>query len=404
MKQYNEHPYKRNYALVHLDAVEENFDLMKAALPEDMAICAVVKADAYGHGAPAIAWALRDRAAMFAVATVEEGILLRRHGVSKDILVLGVSPEGSYLDLVRYGLMPSIFTRKQAAQLQAKAEWLGIPVRFHLALDTGMGRIGIETEKPDALELAFAICRDFPLLRADGIFTHFATADMPDTSFATEQLQRFTRFVDALQAQGLSFRLRHCANSAGILEHIGMTFNMVRAGIALYGVYPSADCCHELPLRAALELKARVSHIKTVSAGQGISYGHMFVTERETQVATIPIGYADGYPRALSNLASVLLQGRLCRILGRVCMDQLMIDVSGMTVHEGDEVTLFGTDGGQQLSLEALEALGGCFPYEVMCVLNKRVPRVYLYRDKIIGMQDNHAERFTDFEASTEEV
>lgn len=397
MKRYEKHPYDRVYAVVHLDHIRYNVKQMRDSIPKETGLCGVVKTDAYGHGAAPVAKAMDEYVMMYAVATVDEGIILRRHGITKPILVLGVTPPSRYMDLLKNGIMPTIFTCEQAEQLEEKAEWLGFPIQVHLAVDTGMGRIGIDCEAEGAVQMACKIAAQ-PLLSVSGMFTHFATADEADKSFTWKQLDRFTAFAQALEEAGLQIPVRHCGNSAAIVEGIGTNWDMMRAGISIYGIYPSGDVSRErVHLQPAMELKACVSHVKTVAPGTHISYGATFTAEQEMQVATIPVGYGDGYPRALSNHGWVLIQGRKCPILGRVCMDQFMVDVSGMQVQAGEIATLLGQDGNEEITLADFEAAGGCFSYEVLCGIGKRVPRVYMDEEGICGLQDWNKEIYEDF-------
>lgn len=396
MKQYRNNPYDRVYALIWLDRIRHNMQEMRRVIPKETQLCGVVKADAYGHGAPAVAKAIDAFVALYAVATVDEGILLRKHGVTKPILVLGVTPDRRVQDLLRFGIMPTIFTEAQAKVLAEQAEWTGVPVPVHFAVDTGMGRIGFAAESEEALEEAVRIAQ-LPMIRVDGIFTHFATADEADKTMTMQQLARFTAFTEALEQKGVHPRVKHCANSAGIVEGIGQNFDLMRAGITLYGVYPSEEVRHDtLSLQPAMELKAKVSFVKVVEKGATISYGADFCAPSKMEVATIPVGYADGYPRALSGKGAVLLHGKRCPILGRVCMDQFMVDVSGLGVQVGDEATLLGRDGAAELTLQDFEA-AGCFSYEVLCNIGKRVPRVYMDEGAIVGLKDDNDEMYADF-------
>lgn len=387
--------YERTYAVIDLSAIRGNVESAKASLPAGMQFCAILKCDGYGHGAPPIARELEDLVDMFGVATIAEGYALRRNGIRKPILDLGVAPARSYRLMLEQNIMPSVFTLEQAREISALAGSMGCAASYMIPLDTGMGRIGIQTEEPDALSLALEIVR-FPNMKLSGVFTHFASADECDKSFAELQLQRFTDFTDRMEAAGVSIPIRHAANSAGIVEQIGTGLTMVRDGICLYGLLPSAEVDQKrLVLTPALSWKAKLTHVKTVPAGTPISYGSSFVTEKETEIATIPVGYGDGFPRALSNRADVLIRGRRCRILGRVCMDQFMVDVSGLFAEVGDIVTLLGTDGTERIDLYEWADFG-LFPYEVLCNIGKRVPRVYVRDGAWIGNKDIFRELYPD--------
>jgi alanine racemase len=389
--------YDRTYAIVDLGRVVENLRLCKEKLRKGMAVCAVVKMDAYGHGIVEVAKAIEDECAMFGVATVEEAITLRKAGIEGDILILGVIPESQYALLYEYRIMPSLFTLKQLKKLEELGKKNNTNLAVHIALDTGMGRIGIQTEEKGALKIAEQILAS-PYIEVKGIFSHFASCDEQDKSYARKQEQRFKNYLEKLKERGFTIPLCHIANSAGILEDIGTEYNMVRDGIVLYGVYPSKEVLHELPIKMALSWKAKISHIKTVPAGEGISYGSTFVTEKEMKIATIPVGYGDGYPRILSGKATVLVSGKKCPILGRVCMDQFMVDITGVEAELFQEVTLLGEEGGEEISLYDWEELG-VFPYEFLCGLGNRVPRVYYRGKEWIGTynpQDNlHLHEFS---------
>lgn len=375
--------YDRTYAIVNLDRMKENLRLSKAKLREGIQFCAVIKMDAYGHGMVEVAKALAEDCTLFGVATIEEAITLRKAGIQENILVLGVVPESQYSSLFQYHVMPSLFTAEQCAKLeeQGKKEQAVLPV--HIALDTGMGRIGIQVEKEDALSIAETIF-SANHLEVAGIFSHFASCDEADKRYTMMQKARFHHFLEQLKERGYTVPLCHISNSAGILEDIGTEYNMVRDGIVLYGIYPSKEVRQELPIKMALSWKAKISHIKEVPAGEGISYGSTFVTKRLTRVATIPVGYGDGYPRILSGKASVLVSGVRCPILGRVCMDQFMVDVTGVQAKLFQEVTLLGEEGEEEISLYEWEKYG-VFPYEFFCGLGNRVPRVYYKEGKWIG-------------------
>ena len=389
--------YDRTYAIVDLGRIVENLHLCKGKLRKGTAVCAVVKMDAYGHGIVEVAKAIEEDCAMFGVATVEEAITLRKSGIEGDILILGVIPESQYALLYDYRIMPSLFTIEQLNKLEALGKVQKKSLEVHLALDTGMGRIGIQTEETGSLEIAERILSS-PYIDVKGVFSHFASCDEKDKTYAKKQERRFKTFIGKLKERGYSIPLCHISNSAGILEDFGTEYNMVRDGIALYGVYPSREVRHELPIKMALSWKAKISHIKIVPAGEGISYGSTFVTEREMKIATIPVGYGDGYPRILSGKASVLVSGKKCPILGRVCMDQFMVDITGVEAKLFQEVTLLGEEGQEAISLYDWEDMG-VFPYEFLCGLGNRVPRVYYRGEKWVGTynpQDNlHLHEFS---------
>lgn len=388
--------YGRTYAVVDLSTIRKNVENARSVLPAGVQLCAILKCDGYGHGAPPVAKSIEDLVDLFGVATIAEGHALRRNGIWKPILDLGVAPSRSYKLMLDQDIMPSVFTVEQAREISELAGKMEITASFMMPLDTGMGRIGIQTEEAGALELAREIV-SLPNLQLEGVFTHFASADEADKSFAELQLKRFLNFTGAMEASGIAIPIKHVSNSAGIVEGIGTELDMVRDGICLYGLLPSQEVRKErLAIKPALSWKAKLTHVKKVPAGTPVSYGSTFVSEREMQIATIPVGYGDGFPRLLSNQAEVLIQGRRCRILGRVCMDQFMVDVSGMDVKPGELVTLLGSDGEEEITLYEWEKYG-VFPYEALCNIGKRVPRVYIRNGKLVGKKDIFREVYPDF-------
>ena len=386
--------YDRTYAIVDLDRIRENLRLCKERLRIGTAFCAVIKMDAYGHGMVEVAKAIEEECALFGVATIEEAITLRKAGIEKNILVLGVVPESQYESLFDYRVMPSLFTMRQVEKIEKIAKKRKTKLAGHIALDTGMGRIGIQVEEEEALEIALSILRS-PFIDVEGIFSHFASCDEVDKAYTLKQQKRFHNFLESLKKEGYTIPLCHISNSAGILEDIGTEYNMVRDGIALYGIYPSSEVRKDLPIKMALSWKAKISHIKTVPKGEGISYGSAFVTDKEMRVATIPVGYGDGYPRILSGKAEVIVSGKKCPVLGRICMDQFMVDVSDVDVALFQEVTLLGEEGEETIRLYDWEKFG-VFPYEFLCGLGNRVPRVYYSGKKWIGTFDPQSNLHVD--------
>ena len=338
-------PYNRVYATVNLDAVADNMKEMAGNLPSGTGMIGVVKADGYGHGSVPVAMAVDPYVRGFAVATVEEGVILRRHGVGKMILVLGVTHPDQYGELIRYQIRPTVFTLRQAERLSELACREGVRAKLHLAVDTGMSRIGMEPDEASA-DMVLSMSR-LPGIEIEGMFTHFARADERDKESARAQLAAYLNFSEMLERRGIEIPLKHCSNSAGIVEGLSSnSLDLVRAGISIYGLYPSDEVDREtVHLTPAMELKSRISYIKTIRPGTPVSYGGTFVAGRPTRIATIPVGYGDGYPRSLSSRGSVLIRGRRAPILGRVCMDQFMVDVTDIPeAEEEDEVTLIGRD------------------------------------------------------------
>ena len=391
-------PYNRVYATVNLDAVAANMKEMAGNLPSGTGMIGVVTADGYGHGSVPVAMAVDPYVRGFAVATVEEGVILRRHGIGKMILVLGVTHPDQYGELIRYQIRPTVFTLRQAERLSELACREGVRAKLHLAVDTGMSRIGMEPDETSA-EMVLSMSR-LPGIEIEGMFTHFARADERDKESARAQLAAYLNFSELLKSRGIEIPLKHCSNSAGIVEGLpSNSLDLVRAGISIYGLYPSDEVDREtVHLTPVMELKSRISYIKTIRPGTPVSYGGTFVARRPTRIATIPVGYGDGYPRSLSSRGSVLIRGRRAPILGRVCMDQFMVDVTDIPeAEEEDVVTLIGRDGGDQISVEELARLGGGFHYELICDLGKRVPRVYLRGGRIAGTKDYFQDVYEGF-------
>lgn len=389
--------YTRVYAPVDLDAVVYNMESMRRNISPDCGMIGVVKTDGYGHGAVPVAKAMAPYVKGYAVATVDEALNLRRHSIEKPILVLGVTHKSRYGDLIRQDIRPAIFTMEQAEPLSELAVQAGKTVNIHLAVDTGMGRIGMVPDE-DGARLAVRIA-SLPGIRVEGMFTHFAKADEADKKAAECQLEKYLHFVELLKVRNLEIPVKHCSNSAGIIDLPGANLNMVRAGISIYGMYPSDEVDKTaVSLRPVMGLKSFVTYVKTLEPGQPISYGGTFVTEVPTRVATIPVGYGDGYPRNLSGKGYVLIHGKKAPILGRVCMDQFMVDVTNIPGVDVDtEVTLIGKDGKEQILAEDLSALCGRFHYELVCDIGKRVPRVYYRYGEIVGTKDYFDDSYSDF-------
>ncbi|MCR4908285.1 MAG: alanine racemase [Lachnospiraceae bacterium] len=373
----------RVYAAVNLDILSENIRAIRSTAGERSKLIAVVKADAYGHGAGSIAtWLERDSSVGgFAVATVEEALELRKYGVRKPIILLGYTFPDSYEAIVREELRPAVFKADQARGLSDEALRQGKRVKLHLAVDTGMSRIGVKPGK-ESLPLVQGIA-SLPNVEMEGVFTHFYRADETaeeSVGVTGEQFRRFTDFISICEEGGVSFGYCHCANSAAIMVHPSTHMDMVRAGIILYGLSPSGEVGIErIGVRPILEMKSHIVYIKYIDPGTEVSYGGTYTAREVRRVATIPVGYGDGYPRSLSNKGWVLIHGKRSPIIGRICMDQFMVDVTDIPdVSEYDEVTLIGRDGKETLSMEMLGDLSGRFNYELACCFTNRVPRVYL--------------------------
>jgi len=371
--------YGRVWAEIDLDAIAENYQAMRDHICEETKMIAVVKTDGYGHGAVPVSKLLEplDYVWGFAVATAEEAYELRESGIIKPILILGYTFAEDYERLTKEKIRPAVFKYDMAEKMSETALAAGRKLSIHLALDTGMTRIGFADTEESVQEILKI--RALPGIEIEGMFTHFARADEVDKSHAWEQARRYIHFSERLEKAGVSIPLKHCSNSAAILEMPEVNMNLVRPGITGYGIYPSDEVSREsLSLRAAMSLKSHIVYIKEVGAGVPVSYGGTFVTKRKTRIATIPVGYGDGYPRSLSNKGWVLIRGKKAPILGRVCMDQFMVDVTEIPeAEELDEAVLMGESEGSFLGVDELGQLSGRFPYEFVCDIGKRVPRVY---------------------------
>lgn len=372
--------HSRIQAEIDLDAMTYNLEHIKKNLKPGTKIIAVLKADGYGHGAVPLGRRIQQDSEVWgiAVATVEEGVELREAGITKPILILGYTYQEDYQKIVDMDFRPAVFKKSMAQELSKAAVRAGKTLKIHIKIDTGMTRIGyrnVETDVPEILEIS-----RLAGIEVEGIFTHFARADEPDTTPARIQYEKFQEFLHALEEEGLSIPMKHCSNSAGIIRMQEANLDAVRAGIILYGLYPSPEVEQEpVPLKPLMSLRSHIAYIKTVEPGVEISYGGIFTTTRKTRVATIPVGYADGYARGLSNKGSVLIRGKRAPILGRVCMDQFMVDVTDIPeARELDQVTLLGKDQEDCITMEELGNLSGRFNYEFACCISKRVPRVYL--------------------------
>lgn len=383
--------YKRVFAKVNLNHLEFNMDGMHALVGDKSCFFAVIKTDAYGHGAVQAARVLekKDYIYGYAVATAEEAVELRKHGYKKPILVLGYTFPESFDAMISNDIMPTVFREDSIKLLSEAAKRIGKTCKVHVKVDTGMGRIGIV---PDESGIEFI--RKLRLaegLEVDGVFTHFARADETDKSCAMKQLAVFQSFVSRVE-DTLKFTIpyKHCANSAGIMELPDAYLELVRAGISMYGLWPSEEMRTDtVELKPVLSLYSHVVFIKDVECGTAISYGGTFVADKAMRVATIPVGYGDGYPRGLSNKGYVLIRGRKAPILGRVCMDQFMVDVTHIPEASTDDlVTLIGVDEEEGITMEELGALSGRFNYELACDLGKRIPRIYTYNDEVVDIKD----------------
>ena len=370
--------YLRCYVEISLEAIGHNIREVKKRLPEGVKLLGVVKANAYGHGAVPVASYLENQVDYFATATIEEAVELRENGISAPILILGYVSPSQYCDLVEYDITQTIDSYAQALALEKEAARQNRKAKAHLAVDTGMTRIGFQVTEHDA-DVAAKIAV-LPHIELEGMFTHFSCADQEDKTYCSMQMEKYDKMTALLAERGVTIPLRHICNSAGIMEFDDHRFEMVRSGIITYGIYPSEEVKKErLDLIPALSWKSHVIHVKEVGPGIGVSYGATYVTEKPmTRIATVSAGYADGYPRALSNQGCVLIHGKKAPIIGRICMDQMMVDVTDIPdVQVEDVVTLVGTDGDETITIEEIANPAARFDYEMLCDISSRVTRVY---------------------------
>ena len=373
--------FDNTYVKIDLDAIAGNMQAIQNLTGTP--VMAVVKADAYGHGAIQVARLLENTCAFFGVSSMLEALELRQAGLHNPILILGHTPVAAFATAVQENVRPAIFHYEDAVALSDEAVRQGKTAAFHFAVDTGMSRIGFQATEKDA-ELCAEIVK-LPGLYAEGLFSHFATADCADLEKSRQQAARFEAFREMLRQRGVEIPLCHMNNSAGLMN-FQSHYQMVRAGIVLYGMYPSSEVpTGVLPLCPALTWHSRVTHVKTLEPGREISYGGTYVTDRPTRVATIPVGYADGYRRSLSGKFYVLIRGRRAPILGRICMDQMMVDVTDIPgVCAGDSVVLIGRDKEQSITVETMARAADSFNYELACDFSRRVPRRYIQNGKTV--------------------
>ena len=369
--------YLRAYAEVDLAAIGHNIAGVRKNVGRDVKICAVIKADAYGHGAVAVGRYLENAVEYFAVATVDEAIELREAGIRLPIIILSYVSPSRYDEVVKYDVTQTVYSLETAELLAKAAQAQGKTAKAHVALDTGMSRIGfmINEQSADDIQKISLL----PHLELEGMFTHFSCADMYDKAYSKMQMENYDRMCDMLDERKVVIPIKHICNSAGIMEFDSHRFQMVRSGIITYGLYPSEEVDKKaLDLRPAMSFRSHVVNVHTVPAGVGVSYGATFVTKEPTRIATVSVGYADGYPRALSNKGRVLIHGQFAPVLGRVCMDQIMVDISHIdNVQIADVVTLFGRDGDNFIPVEEPADMSASFNYEFVCSLSRRVTRVY---------------------------
>lgn len=376
------------WAEVYLDNIVHNIREIRRITDKKARVMAVVKADGYGHGAVEVARkVLGNGAERLAVAILDEGLQLRRAGITAHILILGYTPEGQVETAIEHDLALTVYTMEGAEAVSRVAADKGTKAKIHIKLDTGMGRLGFLPEEKSISDIVKIF--HLPDIIVEGIFTHFATADEKDKTYTREQFERYMWVCSRLEEEGITLPIRHVANSAAIIDFPEMHLDMVRAGLILYGMYPSEDVNRaRLSLKPAMALKTRVAHVKKLPPGCSISYGATFTTTRDSIIATLPLGYADGYTRLLSNKGEVLIKGCKAPIVGRVCMDQCMIDVTQIEgVGVGDEVVLFGQQQGSVISAEDVAGQIGTINYEIVCMVGKRVPRLYFEGGKPVSVR-----------------
>ena len=381
---------KRTWSEINLDAIEHNFLQIKNMIKSTCKIMSVVKADAYGHGAEMVARRLDKMGTdWFAVSNLEEALQLRQCGIKKPILILGYTPPEHIAAVVYNDFTQTIFSEEYAFLLSEEALKLNLTVKVHIKIDTGMSRLGFvyqdKIKDNEIVEDIINTC-NIKNFNIDGIYTHFSCADMPgEDDFTLQQYNLFSDLIKKLEKRGINFNIKHCSNSAATLRFKEMNLDMVRPGIILYGLYPSEDLKGIGSFIPAMQLKSVVSMLKNIDENVSVSYGKTFTTKNKTKLATVPIGYADGYPRLMSNKGEMIVKGQKVKVVGRVCMDQTVVDVTNVDkIKEDDIITVFGVDNKESISAEEISEVSGTINYETVCLIGKRVPRVYFRKNKII--------------------
>ncbi len=376
------------WAEVNLDHIAHNMSEVRRVTKKEVLVTAVIKADAYGHGAVEIGQTLLDNGAdRFAVATLSEAIQLRKYYKDTPILVLGYTPNSSAESVIENNLIQTLYSYEQAEAFNEVAKSCDKTVVLHIKVDTGMHRLGFAANQESVEEIKKITT--LSNVEVEGIFTHFAVADEVDKSYTLNQVKLYNKVIDGLESKNIHIPIKHVSNSATIIDLPEFNYNMVRAGIMIYGLYPSADVKKQnVELREAMSLKAELSHVKELEDGMGVSYGLHYKTNGPTRIGTLPIGYADGFTRLYSFKAKGLINGEKKPIVGRICMDQCMIELNGIEAKRGDVVTLFGRDGSSQISIDDVADYVGTINYEVVCMIDKRVPRVYTKGSKVVKVRD----------------
>ncbi|MBR5517658.1 MAG: alanine racemase [Clostridia bacterium] len=378
----------RTWCDVSLDNLKHNIEQIKGKLSPNVKLCGIVKANAYGHGVEEIVYNLVQQGVDYlAVAFIDEAVEIRLCGFNQPILILGNTPKDTADQVVEYNITASVYNKETAQAISDEAVKQNKIAKIHIKIDTGMSRIGFLPTDESIAEIMEV--SKLPNIEIEGIFTHFACSDSEDESATLKQYDKFMWVVGELEKQGLYIPVKHCCNSAAIVKYPNMHLDMVRAGIILYGMYPS-DIDYDIDLKPLMNFKTSVINVKTIEAGQSISYGATFTAKDTMKIATIAVGYADGYSRLLSNCGRVLVNGQFANIVGRICMDQCMIDVTNVhNINIGDEVILFGADENETLPIEELAVKLGTINYELPCIINNRVPRCYTKDNKRIKIHNN---------------
>ena len=376
----------RTWCDISLDNLKYNIEQVKKKVSPKTMLCGIVKANAYGHGASEIARTLLDNGFNYlAVAFIDEAEDLRNSGITDaPILILGNTPKDTVAEVIEYNITAAVYNTETAEAISAEAVRRNKTAKIHIKIDTGMSRIGFLPTDESINKIA--AIKKLPNLEIEGIFTHFANSDSSDESMTLMQFARFTDVIEKLEKRGIEIPIKHCCNSAAIIKFPHMHLDMVRAGIILYGMYPS-DIDYDISLKPLMQLKTTVINVKQLNPGETISYGATYTVSEPTKVATIAVGYADGYPRLLSNKARVLVNGQFANILGRICMDQCMIDVTAVNnINVGDEVIIIGESEGKRITADDAASAIGTIGYELVCLVGKRVPRIYLRSGSVIDV------------------
>lgn len=377
------------WAEINLDHLSHNMREVKRSIKQETLACAVIKADGYGHGAVEIAETLQKSGAdRFAVATLTEAMELRQSGVTLPIMVLGYTPEVQFERILKHNIIQTIYTYEQGKFFSEKALERGEEITVHIKVDTGMSRLGFQTHEQDQEKIKKIL--SMKGLKVEGIFTHFAIADDEEKDFTYLQFEKFQALVKKLEKEGFHIPIKHVSNSAAIIDLPEMNLDMVRAGLMIYGLYPSEEVDHQnIKLKKVLELKSEIALVKDLEKGRGVSYGLIYETSETRRIATLPVGYADGFTRLLTEKAKVLINGKAYPIVGRICMDQSMVDITGEEVNIGDAATIISSNDDDPNTVDDFAELLGTINYEIVCMISRRVPRVYISKGEVLAITDH---------------